>query len=156
METRAPKSLYYKRVIWLRPTQDKLSPADLTLELLKENIYTFKGIDVVLNIKDLIDLRHTTSVYDYFEELRAIDFADLKTLCIIGYSSDNLIERDIYLSRLTRIWTTFSTAYVNYIQNNLLLGKYRKSFTHLVDNNNTLDKLKAIIQNGKTDEANPF
>ena len=69
METGKAKPLYYKRIIWLKSKEQPKESIELVLDLLKDNTYIFKSINVVVNVADLIDFRHTKNVYEYFEQL---------------------------------------------------------------------------------------
>jgi hypothetical protein len=146
METGKAKPLHYKRVIWLKDNQQPPESTQLIYSLLKDNTYTFKNLDIVLDVSELVDLRHTKTVYEYFEQLRRRD-EDVKTLCIINYESDSLVARDILISRVTRMWTSYSTAYINY--NNDYNISCNRSFNYIVGTDKLVERLSYIIQTGK-------
>jgi len=146
METRETKSLYYKRVIWLRAGEEHKETSELFLNLLKDNLYIFKNFDIILNIKELVDLRHTKTAYEYFEELRSIDNS-IKTLCIINHESDDYIPRDILISKVTKLWTTFNTAYTNY--NSIDNIRCNRAFNYIIESDNLINKLTRIIESGR-------
>ena len=145
METGKTNSLYYKRVIWLKDQETPREFADLFINLLRDNIYLFKNLDIVLNIQELVDLRHTKTVYEYFEYLSSLD-NDIKTLCIIHHKEEYL-NRNILLSRVTKMWTPFSTAYINYdVADNISCNR---SFNYIIESDNLINKLTRIIELGK-------
>jgi hypothetical protein len=146
METGKTKPLHYKRVIWLKDNQQLPESIQLIYNLLKDNTYTFKQFDIVLDISELVDLRHTKTVYEYFEQLKSKD-EGTKTLCIINHESETMIPRDILLSRVTRMWTSFSTAYVNY--NNDHNISCNRSFNYIIGTDKLVERLSYIIQTGR-------
>ncbi len=146
METGESGSLYYPRVIWLKPEMPE-EANQLVLKVLEGFTYTYKNLDVVLHVKELLDLRHTRTVFKYFQEINAITDDDRKTLCLITYSNENLLERDVTLSRVTRKITTCFTAYVNY-DNEVYNRQVWNAFDYLLGSDKLLDNLSSIIVNG--------
>ena len=144
METGKAKPLYYKRVIWLKDSQQPPESTQLIYSLLKDNTYSFKQFDIVLDVSELVDLRHTKTVYEYFEQLKYRD-EGTKTLCIINHESDSLLSRDILISRVTRMWTSFSTANTSYNDNT--------AFEDIMDNSLIEGESDSIID---FSESNPF
>ena len=145
METGETKPLYYKRVIWLKDKEKPREASEVFINLLKDNTYIFKQFDVVLHVKELVDFRHTKNAYEYFEELRTIEDS-LKTLCIINHEEDSYIARDIMLSKVTKLWTSFKTAYINYNKETTSLVK---SFNYIIKSENLVDRLTCVIQSGR-------
>lgn len=145
METGETKPLYYKRVIWLKDREKPREASEVFISLLKDNTYIFKQFDIVLHIKELVDFRHTKNAYEYFEELRTIEDG-VKTLCIINHEAENYIPRDIMLSKVTKLWTSFRTAYINYNKQATALVK---SFNYIIGSDNLVDRLTCIIKSGR-------
>lgn len=146
METGKTKSLYYKRVIWLKDNEQPKESTDVVLALLQDNIYVFKQFDIVLHVSELVDLRYAKTVYDYFEELKTKD-DNKKTLCVINHESEDMTARDILLSKVTRIWTSFNTAYINYNSKDNV--RCNRSFNFVLGTNKLAERLSSIIQTGR-------
>lgn len=137
--------MYYKRVIWLKDRENPREASEVFINLLKDSTYIFKQFDIVLHIKELVDFRHTKNAYEYFEELKTIE-DNLKTLCIINHEAESYIARDVMLSKVTKLWTSFKTAYINY---NKEVTPLVKSFNYIIKSENLIDRLTCVIQSGR-------
>jgi len=153
MEIGKTKSLYYKRVIWLKNKLEPKEPIELLLNILKNNTYIHKGLDIVVNIEELVDLRHTKTVYEYFEHLKDKDQQHLKTLCILNFENFELLQRDFLLAKVTKMWTSYSTAYINCKDLDYIRSKNNRVFTYILGNNKVIENLTSIVQTGKYDET---
>lgn len=153
MEIGKTKSLYYKRIIWLKNRQEPKEPVELILNLLKNNTYLHKGLDIVVNIEELVDLKHTRNVYEYFEHLKDKDQQHLKTLCVLNFENFELLSRDVLLAKVTKMWTSYSTAYINCTDTKYVKDKASRIFTYILGTDRVVDNLSSIVQTGTYNET---
>lgn len=148
METRAPDSLYFPRVIWFATQEQSKEQTEVFLNLVKDHTYSYNGIEVVVNIHNVLNLQSTKSVHEYFEYLKSYASQIIKTLCVIGFASQDLTKRDILLSKVTKLLTPFRTAYVNVPDGVINNQAEMRTFNYLIGKDKTALKLSNIIHYG--------
>lgn len=148
MALRETDCLHYPRIIWFHTQNECMEQAEVFLNLVKDYTFNHKGIEVVTNVHNVMDLKTTKSVHEYFEYLKYFSTHVVKTLCVVHYSKKDLVKRDTLLSKVTKLLTPFKTAYVGIESEEEMKSKDLKTFNYLIGKDKTALKLSNIIHHG--------
>lgn len=147
MESPCPENLAYDSLIWLLvPKYNKeakvYSPNQFLVEAIIDKL-PLEEDQIVLYRGNLYNFKLVSDTYRYFDSINNLTDRFSNSLVVIPFETQDLIVRDVYMARLAKLYTTWSTCYIDCPDPTIVTSK---AFDFVVPHDGRAEILKTIIE----------